>query len=501
VVRAHVARSSDAPARPIRAAAIVNLGCKVNQAEMESAARHLREQGVALVGGGARADLVVVNTCTVTAEADAKSRHAVRRARRANPGAEIVVTGCSVQVGRSAFEEADPGARLVDNRHKDGLIAELERLTGVGRAAAGSGRGGATVGGVLPTLSGVEIEGIDDGRASVERTRAFIKVQDGCSFFCTYCIIPAARGPERSLSPATVLRDVRRALRAGHREIVLTGINIGTYDGGWSERGFRGAHTRSALTLAGLVRRILDETEVERIRISSIEPQHVDDELLRVWAEGAPRTLPHVHLPLQSGDDGVLHRMGRRYLSADYAGVVERVRQSIPEVAVHGDVIVGFPTEDDAAWRRSIDFIRSIEFAGIHVFRYSARPGTAAVRMAGAVDEPTKKARAAELLRLAASARARRAEADVGGVADVLFESRLADGRWVGHAADYVPVVASAPAGQSLANAIGRVAVDGVDPSARDRAVGRILAISPPPVSALTLPHVPSVPTGVADGR
>jgi threonylcarbamoyladenosine tRNA methylthiotransferase MtaB len=513
VVRARVGTSSDAPTRPIRAAAIVNLGCKVNQAEMESASRHLREQGVGLVGAASRADLVVVNTCTVTAEADAKSRHAVRRARRANPDAEIVVTGCSVQVGRSAFEEADPGARLVDNRHKDGLIAELERLTGVGRAAAGSGRlgatvgsgrGGATVDGELPTLSGVEIEGIDDGRASVERTRAFIKVQDGCSFFCTYCIIPAARGPERSLSPAIVLTDVRRALRAGHREIVLTGINIGTYDGGWSERGFRGAHTRSALTLAGLVRRILDETEVERIRISSIEPQHVDDELLRVWADGAPRTLPHVHLPLQSGDDGVLHRMGRRYLSADYAGVVERVRRSIPEVAVHGDVIVGFPTEDEAAWRRSIDFIRSIDFAGIHVFRYSARPGTAAVRMAGAVDEPTKKVRAAELLGLAAGARARRAEADVGGVADVLFESRLADGRWVGHAADYVPVVASAPERQTLANVIGRVAVDGVDPSARDRAVGRILSISPPSVSALRppdLPHVPRIPTGVADGR
>src|SRR5436305_11141171 len=145
----------------------------------------------------------------------------------------------------------------------------------------------------LPTLSAVEavrvdrraIDGIVDGRASVERTRAFVKVQDGCSFFCTYCIIPAARGAERSLPPDAVLADVRRALATGHREIVLTGINIGTYDGGWSERGFRGSHTRSALTLAGLVRRILDETSVERLRISSIEPQHLDDELLATWAD------------------------------------------------------------------------------------------------------------------------------------------------------------------------------------------------------------------------
>jgi threonylcarbamoyladenosine tRNA methylthiotransferase MtaB len=507
-------RSSRRIPRPIRTAAIVNLGCKVNQAEMESAARRLRERGVGLVdpvGGAAPADLVVVNTCTVTAEADAKSRHAVRRARRANPDAAVVVTGCSVQVGREAFEAADPSARLVDNRHKDGLLAELERLVGEGRGRAGSGRGGgvgaasaAIVDGALPTLSGVEIEGIDDGRVAVEHTRAFVKVQDGCSFFCTYCIIPAARGAERSLSPETVLTDVRRALRAGHREIVLTGINIGTYDGGWSERGFRGSHLRAALTLAGLVRRILDETDVERIRISSIEPQHVDDELLRVWADGAPRMLPHVHLPLQSGDDGVLRRMGRRYLSADYRRTVERVRAAIPGVAVHGDVIAGFPTEDDAAWRRSIDFIGSIDFAGIHVFRYSARPGTAAVRMAGAVDEPTKKTRAAELLELAAAARARRAASGVGGVADVLFETRLADGRWIGHAADYVPIAVAAPApGQaaglaSLANVIGRVIVEGVDPLTADRAVGRVVGVSPPPARALSFPLAP---TGVADDR
>ncbi len=163
------------------------------------------------------------------------------------------------------------------------------------------------------------LDGAADDRASVERTRAFVKVQDGCSFFCTYCIIPRARGAERSLPPERVLADIRRALAAGHREIVLTGINIGTYDGGWSERGHRGAHTASALTLAQLVRRILDETAVERIRLSSIEPQHLDDDLLETWAANAPRTLPHLHLPLQSGDDGVLRRMGRRYLSAEYA--------------------------------------------------------------------------------------------------------------------------------------------------------------------------------------
>ena len=353
----------------------------------------------------------------------------------------------------------------------------------------------------MPTLSGVAIEGIADERASVERTRAFVKVQDGCSFFCTYCIIPAARGSERSLAPEVVVADVRRALAAGHREIVLTGINIGTYDGGWSERGPRGAHRRSALTLAGLVRRLLDETAVERIRLSSIEPQHVDDELLRVWVDGAPRTMPHVHLPLQSGDDGVLRRMGRRYGTADYAAIVRRVRDAIPGVAVHGDAIVGFPTEDDAAWRRSLAFVRSIGFAGLHVFRYSARPGTPATRMAGQVDEATRKARAGELLAVAADARARWAAGRVGTAGEVLFESRLDDGRWTGHAADHT-LVAVAGAGEAeFENAIGRVAIDAVDAGRRDRVVGRILSVSPPSHPAAGAPAHLLAPGAPTDAR
>ena len=472
----------------VQTAAITNLGCKVNKSEMESAARLLRERGVAVVDGTAPADLVLINTCTVTSTADQKSRQAVRRARRANPDAQIVVTGCSVQVGAGAFTAADPGARLVDNRAKDGLLAELAVLVGEGAGGAAKQLDRA-----LPTLSGVEIDGIADSRAAVERTRAFIKVQDGCSFFCTFCIIPTARGPERSLSPETVLEDVRRALRAGHREVVLTGINIGTYDGGWSERGFRGAHTRSALTLAGLVQRLLDESDVERIRLSSIEPQHVDGELLRVWSDGAPRTMPHLHLPLQSGDDGVLRRMGRRYVAADYAAVVGRVRDAIPGVAIHGDVIVGFPTEDEVAWRRSLAFIGSMEFAGLHVFRYSARPGTPAIRMAGQIDETTKKRRAAAILAVAADARARWAASHVGAEVDVLFEEPLGDGSWVGHATDHT-LVAARPGGDlALANAIGRVLVESVDSGTPDRVVGRILALAPAPPLA-------TAPGGI-DGR
>lgn len=472
-----------APARP-RTAAITNLGCRVNQAEMEAAVRLLRSAGVRIVDDEEPADLVLVNTCTVTAVADAKSRQMVRRARRRSPDATLVVTGCAVAVDPAAFARVDPAARLVGNEAKEALLAELAALVGIGGL---EDRGPSRR--ALPTLSGVEAarsEGAapvpDAPPAAGERTRAFVKVQDGCSFFCTYCIIPRARGPERSLPPEAVLADVRRALAAGHREIVLTGVNIGTYDGGWSERGPRGSHRRAACTLAGLVRRILAETEVERIRLSSIEPQHVTDELLEVWTgPGAGRCLPHFHLPLQSGDDGVLRRMGRRYDSAFYAGLVERIRRALPGVAIHADVIVGFPTEDEAAFERSVAFIRGLDPAGLHVFRYSVRPGTPAARMLGQVDEGTKRARAEVLLRLAAEARARFAARSVGSTARVLFETPTADGRWLGRSEANVLVLAARRDGRSLENAVARVVLEAVEETAPDRVHGRILGLLPPP--------------------
>lgn len=455
-----------------RTASIVNLGCKVNQSEMEAAARMLRTAGVSLVDGAA-SDLTIVNTCTVTAVADEKSRSAVRRARRASPSGTLVVTGCSVAVDPAAFVAVDPAARLVPNDGKQVLLDELAALVGDRQDEA-------RIAAPLPTLSGVEVEGVGDDRTRVERTRAFVKVQDGCSFHCTYCIIPRARGPERSLPPESVLADVRRALARGHREIVLTGINIGTYDGGWSRRGRRGSHEAAALSLAGLVRRILDETPVERIRLSSIEPQHVDDALLAVWSTSGGRCLPHFHLPLQSGDDGVLRRMGRRYTADGYASVVRRVRGAVPGVALHADVIAGFPTEDDAAFERSLAFLRALDLAGLHVFRYSARPGTPAVRMTGAVDERTRKTRAAVLLALAAEARAGYARRRVGDRASVLLEERLDDGRWVGHTEDYVEAVVDGSTGGVRENAIVDVTLDALDETGPARVAATAVTVHLP---------------------
>jgi threonylcarbamoyladenosine tRNA methylthiotransferase MtaB len=416
-------------------------------------------------------DLHVVNTCTVTAEADAKSRAAVRRARRASPDAALVVTGCSVSVDPASYAALDPAAMIIDNTAKASLSSEIAALLNVPAADPPTGP--------MPTLAGpqpVDPAARRGVPALADRTRAFVKVQDGCSFFCTYCLIPRARGAERSLRPDDVIADVRRAVGAGHREVVLTGVNIGTYDGGSSVRGYRGSHRRAALTLAGLVRRILAETTVERLRISSIEPQHLDDELLAAWVDGAPRTLPHLHLPLQSGDDGVLRRMGRRYDAAGYAEVVRRARAAIPGLALHADVMAGFPTEDEAAHERSIAFIRSLEPAGLHVFRYSERPGTAAIRMAGVVDARTRRRRAAELLRLAAEASATFARTSIGERRHVLFEERLADGRWIGRSEDYVAVVAECD--DALGNRIGIARIDHGDPVDPARVVGSLLAVA-----------------------
>lgn len=467
-----------APSRICRAA-IANLGCKVNQAEMDAVERLLRSRGVDLVGAHEPADLVVVNTCTVTAIADRKSRQAVRRARRTSPDARVLVTGCSVVIDPMALADADPAAQLFDNESKSGLLTELAALLDLpdGRP--------------MPTSSGVDrvpepalrrafesaafAFGADEGsveddfetRTDIDRTRAFVKIQDGCSFHCTYCIIPRARGPARSVAADKVLGDVRRALAAGHREVVLTGINAGTYCDG-------------CLDLSGLVRRILAETSVERIRLSSIEPQHVSDDLLGVWTNSTDRCLPHFHIPLQSGDDVILRRMGRRYDAGSYAALVARVRRAVAGAAIHADVIVGFPGEDDAAWVRTSALLRSLDLAGIHVFRYSARPGTPAARMVGQVDARTKKRRAAEALALAAEARAGFAARQLGREMRVLFERPLPDGRWLGHAESHVPVAAAPPHGGSLDNVIGLVRGESIDPSAPDRVLGSLLAVDRP---------------------
>ena len=474
----------------VRRAAIANLGCKVNQSEVDDVERLLRSRGVRIVRDGEPADLVVVNTCTVTSMADQKSRQAVRQARRASPNATVLVTGCSVSIDPAGIGAADPAALLFDNDSKARMLAELEALLAPSDGA------------LLPTISGVEPARPGGVPTDIGRKRAVIKIQDGCSFHCTYCIIPHARGPERSVPADAVVAEALRAVAAGHREVVLTGINAGTYE--WPPAGAGAAATSAppagepaagagaaagetpaggaaasepALDLAALVRRLLAETGAERIRLSSIEPQHVTEELLAAWADSRGRCQPHFHIPLQSGDDAILRRMGRRYDTASYAEVVARVRRAIPGAAVTTDVIVGFPGEDEASFERTACFLRALEPAGVHVFRYSARPGTPASRMIGRVDDRTLMRRAADLLSLSADARAVFAANLLGGELRVLFEQPLADGRWLGHDEHHVDVAAASPDGRLLVNAIAVVFAESIEPGLPGRVAGRVVSV------------------------
>ena len=325
----------------------------------------------------------------------------------------------------------------------------------------------------LPTLSGVEavaampLDGVADDRASVERTRAFVKVQDGCSFFCTYCIIPRARGAERSLAPDVVLADVRRALAAGHREIVLTGINIGTYDGGWSERGARGSHVRSALTLAGpgapdprRDARRADPPQLDRAPARRRRAARGVGRRRAADAPAPPPAAPGGRRRRAPADGPPVPDRRLRRASSSGPGPRSRASRSMRTSSPASR------PRTTLAHARSLAFIAGLEPAGLHVFRYSARPGTPATRMAGQVDERTKKARAADLLVLGAEAKARSRVGSIGTTTRVLLEQRLPDGRWVGHAEDHVLVAVAPRAGDpgDLENALVTRAPDGGRP-------------------------------------
>ena len=380
-----VTRAGSAP----RSAAIVNLGCKVNQSEMEGAARLLREAGVPLVDPDRGADLVPRQHL----HRHRHRRREVARGRPPRPPRQPRRRDRRHRLlgpGRAGGVRADRRRRAARRQRGQGRVPRRARgAAGDRRARAPRRRPGAEPGRCRRSRAWRRaIDGIADDRASVERTRAFVKVQDGCSFYCTYCIIPQARGAERSLAPEAVLADVRRALGAGHREIVLTGINIGTYDGGWSERGHRGAHTRSALTLAGLVRRILAETD------DRADPPELDraPARRRRAARGlGRRRAAHAAAPPPAAP------VGRRRRPAPHGPPVpdRRLRaRSSSEPGRRSPASPSTPTSSRASRprttrrsRRTIAFVRAMDLAGLHVFRYSARPGTPATRMAGQVDE------------------------------------------------------------------------------------------------------------------
>lgn len=363
---------------------VQNFGCRASQADGAAIEGLLRERGLGAAGDAAAADLVIVNTCTVTSAADEDARKAIHRLHRENPGARIIVTGCYAQ--RSPEELAQvPGVALVlGNTHKDqvGLVVDAleSREDYHGEILVGDiGRQGAFLSAPVEDASG-------------DRTRPNLKIQDGCNNPCAFCIIPSVRGPSRSMSEDEVLWQVG-ALAARYAEVVLTGINLGRWG---RERGF--APPRR---LHDLLRRVLEETPVQRLRISSVEPMDWTDELFELMAS-SPRIAPHVHMPLQSGSDAVLKRMKRRYRTRHYEDRILRAARLMPEAAFGADVMTGFPGETDSEFQETLEFIARMPFTYLHVFTYSERPGTPAATMPGRVPWEVRKERTRQLRRLAA---------------------------------------------------------------------------------------------------
>lgn len=356
--------------------AIVSLGCRANQEEIECVASSLRDRGFRVVPFGERADWVVVNTCSVTAAGESDARQAVRRAARSSAGGRVIVTGCLAQ--RDPEGTLRLGADLVVGNGEKWRIPDL---------IAGEASGEAACTGILFRADPTTARFLRHGRSeSGYRTRAALKIQDGCDERCTYCIIPSLRGRGVSRDPEEVVEEARRLVTAGYPEITLTGIHTASYraEGGG---------------LAYLLRRLLDVDGLLRIRVNSLEPQWVDEDLVDTIAS-SPRFARHLHLPLQSGDEGILKRMGRGYSPEEYRAVVERARTRIPGVAIGSDVMVGFPGEDDAAAERTERFLESVRPAYLHIFSYSERPGTASLRLPGSVAPGARKERARRLASL-----------------------------------------------------------------------------------------------------
>ncbi len=370
--------------KAVRKFHIQNFGCRAAQADGAALESVLQRRGLEACPDASDADVVIVNTCTVTSEADQDARQAVRRIHRLNPAARILVTGCYAQ---RAPEEAAalPGvAWVVGNSHKAG-IPELLEEPGPEEALY---HGQIQVGDIFAEQRFLSAP-VED--ASGDRTRPNLKIQDGCNNRCSFCIIPFVRGRSRSAPAEDVVAQVRR-LAVKYREVVLSGINLGRW----------GREAGGKLRLVDLLRRLLDETPVERLRLSSVEPMDWSDDLLGLVAE-SPRLAKHVHAPLQSGSDAVLRRMHRKYRPRHYSDRIQKARRLMPDAAIGADVMVGFPGETDAEFEETRRFIAEHPFTYLHVFTYSARPGTPAAGRPDQIPMPVRKERNRILRELAAA--------------------------------------------------------------------------------------------------
>ena len=387
-------------------------GCKLNQADTQVLARQFAQAGYSLAEKASLADVYVLNTCTVTHVADRKARQALREARRGNPKAVIVATSCYAQRAPQEFSQIDGVDLILGNAQKDLVVRSVSQLLDIPEVPRSTGE--------------------DQPEAAVTslRARAMVKIQEGCDQVCAYCVVPKVRGRERSVEPGVLVAHVGRLVAEGYQEVVLTGTQLGTYG---SDLG--------VAPLAGLIREILRQTSAPRLRVSSLQAQELNSELLDLWAD--PRLCPHFHLPLQSGSAAVLKAMRRRYSPRQYTEAVEAIRRRVPHAAVTADVIVGFPGETEDQFQETYDLCRELRVAGLHVFPYSTRPGTTAAYLSPTVEEKVKRIRMEKMLALARELAHSYRRRLLGTTGSVLWENSYAKAGaqvWTGLTGDYVRV-------------------------------------------------------------
>ena len=420
-----------------------SIGCRLNIGEIEAMARSLAKAGHRVVGPGAPAELCILNTCTVTAIASRKSRQLIRQLKKTNPSAAVIVTGCDAELAPSEMVEIGVDL-VVGNAQKEQLLelAEAE--------------------GLLDTASTDpdDQELFETGDST--RTRAFLKVQDGCDNRCTFCVITIARGVGRSVPADAIMEELNELQQLGYREVVLSGVHLGSYGHDLGDQ--RG--------LQDLVERALTETAVERLRLSSLEPWDLDAEFFEVFTN--PRLLPHLHLPLQSGCDETLKRMARRTSRAEFSKLVHDARRAVPGLAISSDIIVGFPGETNEEFEQSITLVEELAFSRLHIFRYSRREGTPAEKMTAQVSGPFAQERSRRMHALAADLEHCFNSGLVGHTVDVLWETAEDHGdalRWSGLTPNYVRVTATTSLEEDLLNIVTPTTITEVVPGG---VVGRI---------------------------
>ena len=400
---------------------ITTLGCKVNQFESEALIDALEQRGYGLVPFGERADITIINTCTVTHRADFQSRQMVRRAFRSNPSSLIIVTGCYSQVEPDAFLKMEGVRYLLGNEEKNQIPA------------------------LLPLMQKGEFPKVQVGDIQKEKlfseiplhcfhrhTRAFLKIQDGCNARCSYCIVPFARGPSRSLQPERVLENLRVLKEKGFKEVVLTGIHLGAY----------GLDLTPPFPLEMLMRRLEKEETPDRIRLSSIEPGDFSPELISILSQSR-KVCPHLHISIQSGDDEILKKMNRDYDHSFLSNLIQELHLRIPNLSIGADVIVGFPGETEKKFRHTYGLVESLPFSYLHVFPFSRRKGTPAYQFLQGVDDKEIKKRAEIMRALGKQKRQTYYRQSLNQELSVLVEDRRekGTGRWKGLSRNYIPVL------------------------------------------------------------